>query len=240
MGAARRRPRPRPRSHAPGRRLAERPPPPRAPRHSAQTRVERPADALLPAPPRDHRRRVHGRRASSRSCSRSLLLPLYTRYLTPADYGAAEVMLVAVIATSIVIRLRRHRGAAALLLPRRRGSGRGRAAPGSRRCSGPRPLGAAIALAFAGPISEALLDQPDAGLARIAISGCGSSRCTSTSSTLLRVDERARAYFIFTWPGCVVAIPLTVWLVVVEDYGRRRPAAGRSTARRPFRWSRGW
>ena len=33
------------------------------------------------------------------------LLPLYTRYLTPADYGAAEVMVVGVIATSIVIRL---------------------------------------------------------------------------------------------------------------------------------------
>ena len=32
------------------------------------------------------------------------LLPLYTHYLSPADYGAAEVMLVAVIATSIVIR----------------------------------------------------------------------------------------------------------------------------------------
>src|SRR5207247_205277 len=32
------------------------------------------------------------------------LLPLYTRYLTPTDYGAAEVMLASVIATSIVIR----------------------------------------------------------------------------------------------------------------------------------------
>src|SRR5215208_6414800 len=33
------------------------------------------------------------------------LLPLYTRYLTPADYGAAEVVLASVIAISIVIRL---------------------------------------------------------------------------------------------------------------------------------------
>ena len=33
------------------------------------------------------------------------LLPLYTRYLTPEDYGAAEVLIVAVIAASIVIRL---------------------------------------------------------------------------------------------------------------------------------------
>ena len=33
------------------------------------------------------------------------LLPLYTRYLTPADYGAAEVLITGVIAASIVIRL---------------------------------------------------------------------------------------------------------------------------------------
>jgi O-antigen/teichoic acid export membrane protein len=33
------------------------------------------------------------------------LLPLYTRYLTPADYGAAEVLVTGVIAASIVIRL---------------------------------------------------------------------------------------------------------------------------------------
>ena len=33
------------------------------------------------------------------------LLPLYTRYLTPADYGAAEVMFAAVVSASIVVRL---------------------------------------------------------------------------------------------------------------------------------------
>src|ERR671914_1453834 len=33
------------------------------------------------------------------------LLPIYTSYLTPTDYGAAEVMLASVIAASIVVRL---------------------------------------------------------------------------------------------------------------------------------------
>ena len=32
------------------------------------------------------------------------LLPLYTRYLTPTDYGAAEVMFAAVVSASIVVR----------------------------------------------------------------------------------------------------------------------------------------
>ena len=33
------------------------------------------------------------------------LLPLYTRYLTAVDYGAAEVMFAAVVSASIVVRL---------------------------------------------------------------------------------------------------------------------------------------
>ena len=33
------------------------------------------------------------------------LLPVYTTYLTPADYGAAEVMLAALVAGSIIVRL---------------------------------------------------------------------------------------------------------------------------------------
>src|SRR6266496_1419974 len=33
------------------------------------------------------------------------LLPIYTHYLTPSDYGAAEVMLAPVFALSIVVRL---------------------------------------------------------------------------------------------------------------------------------------
>ena len=33
------------------------------------------------------------------------LLPIYTHYLSPSDYGAAEVMLASVIAASIVVRL---------------------------------------------------------------------------------------------------------------------------------------
>ena len=33
------------------------------------------------------------------------LLPIYTAYLSPADYGAAEVMLASLVAASIVVRL---------------------------------------------------------------------------------------------------------------------------------------
>ena len=87
------------------------------------------------------------------------LLPVYTAYLTPADYGAAEVMLASVIAASIVIRF----GLIEALLrfyylagerPERV------VATGFASLAWTSTLAAAVALAFAGPISEALLEEP--------------------------------------------------------------------------------
>lgn len=147
-----------------------------------------------------------------------LLLPLYTRYLTPADYGAAEVMLVAVIATSIVIRF----GVIEALL---RYYYLADERPDEVVKTGfaalfwTTTLGVVIALPLAGPISELLLEQPDAGLARIAILGLWIFTLFEYLATLLRLDERAKAYFVFNMAGVVMAIPLTVWLVVLEEQG---------------------
>jgi O-antigen/teichoic acid export membrane protein len=89
------------------------------------------------------------------------LLPIYTGALSPADYGAAEVMLASVIAASIVIRL----GLIEALLrfyylagedPRRV------VATGFAALLWTTTAAAAIALVLAGPIAEALLDRPDA------------------------------------------------------------------------------
>lgn len=147
-----------------------------------------------------------------------LLLPLYTRYLTPEDYGAAEVMLVAVIATSIVIRF----GVIEALL---RYYYLADEDPDEVVRTGFASLfwtttaGVAIALPLAEPISELLLGEPDAGLARIAILGLWIFTLFEYLATLLRLDERAKAYFVFNMAGVVMAIPLTVWLVVLEDEG---------------------
>ena len=146
------------------------------------------------------------------------LLPIYTQYLSPSDYGAAEVMVVAVIAASIVIRF----GVIEALLrfyyiadedPDEV------VRTGFASLFWTTTLGAAIALAFAEPISEALLDRPDAELARIAIGGLWVITLYEYLVALLRVDERARAYFLFTMANTLVAIPVTVWLVVAEDMG---------------------
>src|SRR3954466_1623366 len=96
------------------------------------------------------------------------LLPVYTHYLTPSDYGAAEVMLASVIAASIVVRL----GVIEAILRFYYLAGEspeGVVATGFASLFWATTLAAAVAMPFAGPISDALLGHSDAGLARLAI-----------------------------------------------------------------------
>jgi len=149
------------------------------------------------------------------------LLPLYTRYLTPADYGAAEVMFAAVVSASIVVRL----GTIEALLrfyykddedPDRV------VATSFAALFWVSTVAALIALPFADPISEALLaghSAPD--LARISIGGIWVLTMFEFLLTLFRLEERARAYFVTTMLSVLAAIGLTVVLVVGKGEGAR-------------------
>ncbi|HEY8002109.1 MAG: lipopolysaccharide biosynthesis protein [Vicinamibacteria bacterium] len=146
------------------------------------------------------------------------LLPIYTGALSPADYGAAEVMLASVVAASIVIRL----GLIEALLRFYYAAGEVRArvvSTGFAALFWTTTAAALIALPFAVPISEALLERSDAELARLAILGLWTLTLWEYALTLLRVDERARAYFGLTVLNVLATIPVTVFLVVVEDQG---------------------
>jgi O-antigen/teichoic acid export membrane protein len=148
------------------------------------------------------------------------LLPLYTRYLAPADYGAAEVMFAAVVAASIIVRL----GVIEALLRfyYKAGEDPNRVVATSFATlfwlAGAAAL---LALPFAGPISEALLDRPAPDLARIAIGGLWVLTLFEYLLTLFRLEERARAYFLTTILSVLVTIAVTVVLVVGEDEGAR-------------------
>ena len=149
------------------------------------------------------------------------LLPLYTRYLSPTDYGVAEVLFAAVVAASIVIRF----GVIEAVL---RFYYKGGEDPNAVVASSFAALfwlstaAALIALPFAGPISEALLagrSAPD--LARIAIGGLWVATLHEYLLTLFRLEERAKAFFTVTIANVLAAIALTVALVVGEDEGAR-------------------
>lgn len=146
------------------------------------------------------------------------LLPVYTGALSPADYGAAEVMLASVIAISIVVRL----GLIESLL-------RFYYLPDVDRPEVVRTgfaalfwtttVISAICLVLAEPISELILEQPDAELGRLAVLGLWTLTLWEYALTLLRVDERARAYFTLTLLNVLATIPVTVFFVVVRDDG---------------------
>jgi O-antigen/teichoic acid export membrane protein len=148
------------------------------------------------------------------------LLPLYTRYLTPADYGAAEVMFAAVVSASIVVRF----GTIEALLRFYYKDDEDPAHVVSTSFAALfwfATAAALIALPFAGPISEALLDRPAPGLARISIGGLWVLTMFEYLLTLFRLEERARAYFTTTILSVLTAIGLTVILVVGQGEGAR-------------------
>ncbi|HVD86389.1 MAG TPA: lipopolysaccharide biosynthesis protein [Solirubrobacterales bacterium] len=148
------------------------------------------------------------------------LLPLYTRYLSPADYGTAEVLFAAVVSASIVVRF----GLIEAILrfyyqdneePRRV------VASTFAALFWLSTIAALLALPFAGPISEALVDRSAPELARIAIGGLWVLTMYEFLLTLFRLEERAMAYFGTTILNVLASIGLTVILVVGAGEGAR-------------------
>jgi O-antigen/teichoic acid export membrane protein len=155
------------------------------------------------------------------------LLPLYTRYLTPTDYGAAEVMFAAVVSASIVVRF-------GLIEAVLRFYYKDDEDPEQVVASSFAGLfwlatiGALVALPLATPIAEALLDPKTAAevgqmaeLARISIGGLWVLTMFEFMLTLFRLEERARAFFVTTIVNVLVTIGLTVVLVVGAGEGAR-------------------
>jgi O-antigen/teichoic acid export membrane protein len=148
------------------------------------------------------------------------LLPVYTRHLTRADYGTAELLLTAVILFSIVVRLglgeafvrfhyldedeeRRRRLARAAT---------GLLALATTLCA----IGAALA---AEPLSRLLLGADRPAELRVAALGLWAFTNLELAYALLRVHGRARAYLVASLANVALTVGLTVWLVVVRDEG---------------------
>ncbi len=148
------------------------------------------------------------------------LLPLYTRYLTTEDYGAAEVLFASVVSVSIIVRF----GLIEAVLRFYYKDGEDPARVVSSTFAGLfwfSTIAALVALPFATPLSELLLDQPAPDLARIAIGGLWVLTMFEFLLTLFRLEERARAFFVTTILNVVATIALTIVLVVGAGEGAR-------------------
>lgn len=161
------------------------------------------------------------------------LLPLYTHYVDPGDYGIAELLFTSVVTASIVIRFGLIESLLRFFyLPDED--------PDEVISTGFAALfwlstaAALVALPFAPQIADLLSDQVAADLVRISIGGLWILTLYEYLVSLFRLDERAKAYFAFTIAHVLVAIPLTVLLVVVGGEGARGLLIGSYASGIPF------
>jgi O-antigen/teichoic acid export membrane protein len=146
------------------------------------------------------------------------LLPVYTRHVSEAQYGIAELLMTGIVLFSILIRFGVGE---AFVRYHYADEDQARRDALARRAVGfliaATTLCAVPLAAFAEPLSELILEQPDAGIFRIAVLGLWTFTNLELAYALLRVDERAGAYAITTLANVLLTIALTVYLVVLND-----------------------
>ena len=148
------------------------------------------------------------------------LLPVYTRALTRADYGTAELLLTVVILASILVRL--GLGEAFVRFhyldddPERR---RRLARTATLVLLASTTLAAGAMALLARPVAELVLGADRPGVVRAAALGLWAFTNLELAYALLRVDERAREYAAAALVNVGLTVALTVWLVVVEERG---------------------
>jgi len=144
-----------------------------------------------------------------------VLLPLYTRYLTRADYGLAELVLVIVLSLSILVRLGVIEAFVRLHFldedaeRRRRLAGTALAV----LLAGTTALALLMGL-FADPLSELLFDRRDGTLVWLTALGVWAFTNLEGAYALLRVEERRRIYLIASLSNVALTVGLTIVLVV--------------------------
>ncbi len=150
------------------------------------------------------------------------LLPVYTRHVAEAQYGVAELLMTGIVLFSIVVRLGVGE---ALVRYHYADEDQERRAALARRAVGfllAATTACAIPLALlAGPLSELVLGFRDTTIFLIAVLGLWTFTNLELAYSLLRVDERARAYAATTLANVLLTISFTVVLVVARDQQAR-------------------
>jgi O-antigen/teichoic acid export membrane protein len=158
-------------------------------------------------------------------------LPLYTRHLSTADFGYAETLLTLVILSSILLRA----GLGEALIRHWFDTEDDAAREALARTTTAIVLASStIALvagvALAGPLSRLILGTRDATLMAFGVFGIWAFTNLEVAYTLLRVQERRRAYLAASATNVLLTVTLTVVLVVVRDEGARGYVLGNYAA----------
>jgi O-antigen/teichoic acid export membrane protein len=158
-------------------------------------------------------------------------LPLYTRHLTRAEFGYAETLLTAIILVSILLRFGIGEAFVRFYFDDADPDRRDRLARTTTSFVLVTTTTAGlVALAFAGPLSRALLGIDDATLMAFGVLGLWAFTNLEIAYALLRVDERRRAYLAASVSNVVLTVVLTVTLVVGFGAGARGYVLGNYAA----------
>jgi O-antigen/teichoic acid export membrane protein len=151
-----------------------------------------------------------------------ITIPLYTRHVSPAGYGAAASLLTAVILASIFLRAGVGEAFIRFYFDDDDGVRRDRIArTATATVAWTTTLAALIAVALAEPLSRLILGFEDRELIYCAIVGLWAFTNLEMAYAQLRVDERARAYVFASGANVALTVIFTVTLVVFADQGAR-------------------
>jgi O-antigen/teichoic acid export membrane protein len=151
-----------------------------------------------------------------------LLLPVYTRYISPAGYGVVELLGNGVIFVSIIVRFGMIE---AFLRFYFTDEDQARREALARRAVGfllvATTIAAAVLAAAAVPLSKLVLGYRDRTTFLIAVLGMWTFTNLEMAYCLLRVDERLRAYATASLANVGMTVAASIVLVVGLDDGAR-------------------
>lgn len=149
-------------------------------------------------------------------------LPIYTRHLRPADYGAAETLLTAVIFVSILLRLGVGEAFVRFYYvdddPARR---RHLARTATATVAITTTVVGLACVAASNPLSHAVLGYTDPELFNLAVLGLWAFTNLEMAYAQLRVDERAGTYLRASMANVLMTVVFTILLVVPAHQGAR-------------------
>jgi O-antigen/teichoic acid export membrane protein len=149
-------------------------------------------------------------------------IPLYTRHVSPAGYGAANSLLTAVILSSIFLRVGVGEAFIRFYFDDEDGERRDRIArTATATVAWTTTVAAVASLALAGPLSRLILGFHDPLLLDCAVLGLWAFTNLEMAYAQLRVDERARAYVLASGTNVALTVLFTISLVVIAGEGAR-------------------
>lgn len=151
-----------------------------------------------------------------------VLLPVYTRYISPSGYGVVELLANGVILISILVRFGMIEAFLRFYFTdedRERRDALARQAAGFLLVT-TTIVAAALGLA-AGPLSQVVLSHRDPTTFRVAVLGLWSFTNLELAYGFLRVDERLRLYATASLSNVLLTVAASVVLVVGEHDGAR-------------------